>query len=673
MSIGRLFSLCMMIATLVVVLVAGQSLVRETADYRARSRAIDAGYALEAMLKVMSSGSIERGPTFTLLASDSEADKPANEFYRRLMAERRVVTAQAMAALRLKVAALDDPDGIPKDQLVGAIMERIDTLDRERRATRELIDFGLAQPRDKRDPSLANKYADDDLQLLRFFVPLLNALQARVATGSPNAASILQIARYAADLRELGGLQPSLITAAIAEGRPFTINEIHAVDRTQGEINRLQIQVEAAIAYVGNPPALVEAWKEAIAGYFGRGRTFIDPFIKQGQLDGHYPMLLSQFIPAVATELLGLLKLRDAASHGAIEAAMRSRDDAWDRVVSSSSELLLVVAAVSGLTFWFRRLVVVPLLSLATKIEGLAAGDRDIIIDMTERRDEVGGLARATRVFHAALIEREELASKLQLEMAERGKAEAMRADLQDQLLRAKKMEAIGTMAGGVAHELNNLLQPILMLGELLADNFPEHDQASREDMAMIIDHADRARHIVGSIVTFARKGATQVGTLDVAREMRAVDAMLRSLVPATVRIEKLIAPDACLVMANRTELLQVVTNLVINASHAMNLCGLVTIALEYTALDENAASQLNVAPGDYADLSITDTGSGIEPGLLERIFEPFFTTKPAGQGTGLGLSVVYGIVHAWKGAMRVHSEVGRGTTFSVLVPLLSS
>jgi signal transduction histidine kinase len=257
--------------------------------------------------------------------------------------------------------------------------------------------------------------------------------------------------------------------------------------------------------------------------------------------------------------------------------------------------------------------------------------------------------------------------------MAERGKVEAARADLQDQLLRAKKMEAIGTMAGGVAHELNNLLQPILMLGELLLDNFAEHDLASRDDMALIIDHADRARHIVSSIVTFARKGSAQVDRLDVAREMRTVDAMLRSLVPATVKIEKQIAPEACLVMANRTELMQVVTNLVINASHAMNLCGSVTIALEHTALDESAASKLNVAPGDYADLSITDTGSGIEPGLLERIFEPFFTTKPAGQGTGLGLSVVYGIVRAWKGAMRVRSEVGRGTTFSVLVPLLSS
>ncbi len=662
----------MVVATLVVVLVAGQSLVREAADYRARSRAIDAGYALEAMLKMMSNGSIERGPTFTLLASEFEANNPSNAFYLRLMNERRAATAEALAALRHRVAALDDPPDISASERVETLVGLINLLDQERRATRERIDAGLTRRRNERDPSLANKYADDDLKLLQYFVPLLNALQGRVAIGSPNAASILQIARYAADLRELGGLQPSLITAAISDGRPFTAEEIHAVDRTQGEINRLRGQIEAGIAYVGNSPALVDAWKEALAGYFGRGRTFIDAFIKQGEIDGHYPMPLSDMIPAVAKELLGLLTLRDVASHHAIAAAMQSRDEAWSRVVAASSELLLVVAAVSGLTFWFRRQVVVPLLNLTAKIEGLAAGKRDIAIDMTERRDEVGGLARATRVFHAALIEREELASKLQLEIVERGKAEAARTELQDQLLRAKKMEAIGTMAGGVAHELNNLLQPILMLAEILIDHFPEGDQISREDMALIIDHAERAREIVSSIVTFARKGAADIGALDVAREMRGVDAMLRSLVPATVKIEKQIAPESCLVMANRTELMQVVTNLVINASHAMNQSGSLKIALEHTALDAITAAELHVAPGDYADLSVTDTGRGIEPGLLERIFEPFFTTKPAGQGTGLGLSVVYGIVRAWKGAMRVQSEVGRGTTFSVLVPILA-
>jgi signal transduction histidine kinase len=102
-----------------------------------------------------------------------------------------------------------------------------------------------------------------------------------------------------------------------------------------------------------------------------------------------------------------------------------------------------------------------------------------------------------------------------------------------------------------------------------------------------------------------------------------------------------------------------------------MNHTGSVRIGLEHRHLDASEAAELHVEPGDYADLTVSDTGSGIEPGLLERIFEPFFTTKPAGQGTGLGLSVAYGIVRAWKGAMRVRSEVGRGTTFSVLVPAL--
>jgi signal transduction histidine kinase len=104
-----------------------------------------------------------------------------------------------------------------------------------------------------------------------------------------------------------------------------------------------------------------------------------------------------------------------------------------------------------------------------------------------------------------------------------------------------------------------------------------------------------------------------------------------------------------------------------------MHRSGLVQITLERTTISEGEAAQLQVSPGDYADLSVSDTGSGIEPGLLDRIFEPFFTTKPAGQGTGLGLSVAYGIVRAWKGAMRVRSEVGRGTKISVLVPMLAS
>jgi signal transduction histidine kinase len=583
---------------------------------------------------------------------------------RRPMLDVRVATGEAIAQLRSRIGVLDDSNNTPETGHVSILRGIVDTIDQARLARSTVIDAGLTQPLVERDPLIVKAYAGSDREQLQRFVPLLNALQARVAAGAAEAASVIQIARYAADLRELAGVQASVMTAAMAERRPFKPAELQAADRAQGEINRLRTQVEAGIGYVGNPAGLVEAWRLAREGYFTRGRDAIDQALKSGAVDGQYPLPLPQFIPLVAFELRSLIALRDGAAAAAVETASRGRDLAWSRVIAAAAELLAVVAIVFGLAFLFRRKVVIPLLGLATKIEGLAAGKRDIVIDMTERRDEVGGLARATRVFHAALIERERLAAELQIEMA-------ARAELQDQLVRAKKMEAIGTMAGGVAHELNNLLQPILMLGELLVDQFPEDDQAAREDMALIIDHAERARHIVGSIVTFARKESADVGALDVAKEMRAVDAILRNLVPASVKIEKQISPDACLVMANRTELMQVVTNLVINASHAMNESGSVQIALGHKALDDSEAAQLHVAPGDYADLSVTDSGSGIEPGLLDRIFEPFFTTKPAGQGTGLGLSVAYGIVRAWKGAMCVQSEVGRGTTFSVLVPLL--
>jgi signal transduction histidine kinase len=669
MSIGRLFNLCMAVATLIVVIVAGQALVREALDYRAGARAIDAEKALEASLSVMEKLAVQRGPTARLLSS---AVAVGGDQLGPMLAA-RAATADAIESVRRRVAALDDSGTTPKQGRVEALRQTIDAIDAAQRANNGLIDRNLTRSSSDREPGMMPAYTRGDLELQQRFGPLLNALQARVAAGAAEAASVIQIARYAADLREIAGFQAQVVTPAMVERRPFKPDELVSAQRIQGAINGLRGQVEAGIQYVGSPPALVEAWRLAVEGYFTRGRLAIDQVLKSGVEDGQYPIPLSEFVPLVAFELRSLIALRDGALASAVDVASQSRDAAWRSVLASGAELLAVFIGVFGLTMLFRRSVVVPLLGLTTKIEALAGGRRDITIDMIERRDEVGGLARATRVFHTALVEREQLTIDLRSEMAERSTAEQARAELQDQLLRAKKMEAIGTMAGGVAHELNNLLQPILMLGEVLTENLPEDDQASRDDMALIIDHAERARHIVSSIVTFARKGAADAGALDVAKEMRGADAMLRSLLPASVRIEKLIAPESCLVMANRTELMQVVTNLLINASHAMNQSGSVTIALEHCALDETAAAELHVTPGDYADLSISDTGSGIEPRLLDRIFEPFFTTKPAGQGTGLGLSVVYGIVRAWKGAMRVESELGRGTTFSVLVPILSA
>jgi signal transduction histidine kinase len=360
-------------------------------------------------------------------------------------------------------------------------------------------------------------------------------------------------------------------------------------------------------------------------------------------------MTLPEFVRQFTPELPTLVGLRNAAAAAAISEATRSRDLSWNRVATSSAVLVLVLAAIGGLTVYFTRRVVVPLIEMTAKVGQLADGNRTVDFVVADRKDEVGGLARAMGMFRDALIANEEL---------------------QTQLLQSQKMQAIGTMAGGVAHELNNLLQPILLLAGFLGDRFPAEDIEAREDVSVILDHAERARDIVANIVTFSRKTVKSVGTLDIAAEMRGAGALIRSLLPSSVDLSVKVSDGSCLVAVDRTELMQVLTNLVVNASQAMHHRGSVGVVLEHSEISESRSAALQIAPGGYASLSVTDSGPGIEATILDRIFEPFFTTKPAGQGTGLGLSVAYGIVRAWKGALKVDSKVGHGTTFSILIPL---
>jgi signal transduction histidine kinase len=595
----------------------------------------------------------------------------ADEAGRRRMDTTRIATNEAIAELRRRIALLTDDKDTPEIGRVRTLTGEIEALDAARLASRRAVDRDLARPLSGRDPGLTQAHAAAEMTLQQRFVPLLNGLQARVAVGASDAASVIQIARYAADLRELAGLQASLVTAPIADRRPFTLQELQSAERVQGEIDRLRTQIDAAIEYVGNPPALADAWRIAQAGYFARGQRAIDRVLASGAVDGRYPIPLAEFIPILIVELPSLIALRDAASAAATQEAIRSRDAAWDSVMASGAVLFAMVAAVGVLTAWFRRWVVVPLIGLTVKVELLAGGNRDVEIGLTDRHDEIGGLTRAMRVFHRTLIEVERLAAELRLQMAERAKAEDERQKLYGQLLQSQKMEAIGTMAGGVAHELNNLLQPILILSELLGDRFPEEDEESRQDLAVIVDCTRRARDIVGNIVMFARKTTANVTTLDVAQETRAAGPLFRSLLPTTVSLDEQIPDEPCLAVINRTELVQVLTNLVINASQAMNQCGTVRIVVERAQIAPSEAAALQISPGCYAAVSVIDTGRGIDAALCNRIFEPFFTTKPVGQGTGLGLSVAYGIVRAWHGAIRVDSRVDHGSTFSVLIPML--
>jgi PAS domain S-box-containing protein len=236
------------------------------------------------------------------------------------------------------------------------------------------------------------------------------------------------------------------------------------------------------------------------------------------------------------------------------------------------------------------------------------------------------------------------------------------------------KLAALGRTAGGVAHELNNLLQPIIGLTQLELDQLPnegtDEQMETRESLAMILTSGNQAREVVRKLLTFARKAKPAVALVDFPAALRRSIASFGELLPPGVHLEQIIdAAAAGVATINESELAEIMANLAINAVHAMDGKGTLTIRLDRLELTEAAAS-LGVAAGCWFRISIADNGHAMDAETKAQIFEPFFTTKAIGQGTGLGLSIVYGVLRDWKGVITVDSTVGRGSTFTLYIPV---
>ncbi|MBA3849783.1 MAG: hypothetical protein C0502_07280 [Opitutus sp.] len=249
--------------------------------------------------------------------------------------------------------------------------------------------------------------------------------------------------------------------------------------------------------------------------------------------------------------------------------------------------------------------------------------------------------------------------------------AEEMRRQLEGQLFQAQKMETLGTLAGGIAHDFNNLLTGILGYQDLALDSILEMDPA-RNYLAAAREASLRARELVDQILTFSRQADSEKVPVNLAQVIEDARRFLRATVPATIRIEVDTAAECGRVQADATQIHQVLLNLGSNAAHAMRATGgAIRISLRQVELDEEAASALsNLNAGAYARLDFADTGHGMDEETRKRIFDPFFTTKEVGQGTGLGLSVVHGIVQAHRGAIAVESAPGQGATFTLYLPI---
>ena len=260
------------------------------------------------------------------------------------------------------------------------------------------------------------------------------------------------------------------------------------------------------------------------------------------------------------------------------------------------------------------------------------------------------------------------------VDINQRKKAEKEKEELQSQLLQARKMESIGTLAGGIAHEFNNILGIIIGNAELAISDVSEGHPA-RNYLQEIRNACLRAKEVVKQILRFVRKMPSRKKPVQIRAIVQESLKLVRSTISQAIRIDSEILSESEMILANPTEINQVIINLCTNAVHALaDETGTILVRLESLHLDESAAAQSDgLTSGTYVKLSVTDNGSGIQPQILDRIFEPYFTTKDVDKGLGMGLSVVYGIVKNCDGAIHVNSDVGLGTTVEVLLPVIAT
>ena len=258
------------------------------------------------------------------------------------------------------------------------------------------------------------------------------------------------------------------------------------------------------------------------------------------------------------------------------------------------------------------------------------------------------------------------------IDVTEKKKAAEEKQKLQVQLQQAQKMEAIGTLAGGIAHDFNNILGAILGYAEMVQEDSPAGSR-SRGDIDQVVKASHRAKELVKQILNFSRQAATEQIPLHPALIIKEVVKMLRSSLPSTIDLQQDINPDVGLILADPTQIHQVLVNLCTNAFHAMEETGgILTISLKKTTLSKSdLTSEPQVQPGDFVQLSISDTGSGIAPDIQEKMFDPFFTTKEVGKGTGMGLAIIHGIAKSYKGFVNYNSQPGEGTVFHVYLPVI--
>lgn len=342
-----------------------------------------------------------------------------------------------------------------------------------------------------------------------------------------------------------------------------------------------------------------------------------------------------------------------------------------ERITAAKHSILTAVLCFTlasiAVSIWLSAVIAHPMVRLQEAAKRVAGGDVHTRLQMRSSIREVQDLNHHLESMRQALVGANE---RLESEIREREVSEAKRLDLERKLLHRERIATIGTLAGGVAHEFNNILTPILLYSQLALKDTPAESPRAR-DLGRIVAAAHRARSLITRILTFSRDMDSQgVKVFSLRPTVEEVLALLRAVVPANIEIAFDAQVDDIWLSGDPSLIHQVIINLGTNAYQAMRRTG-GRLGLRLWQVDESPEPQ--AASGPYALLEVIDTGHGIDPEVLPHVFEPFFTTREIGDGTGLGLSVVHGIVTSMGGTITVESTVDRGTTFRVYFPAAES
>jgi len=346
----------------------------------------------------------------------------------------------------------------------------------------------------------------------------------------------------------------------------------------------------------------------------------------------------------------------------------------WEQNTSAYKNGLVIigiylVALIIMLPIIGRR-VVKPIKDLQRASRDIASGALYEHLTVESNMVEFVALAEDLERMKSRLIGMNEQLGK---EIEERRETELERRSLERQLQHSQRLETVGTMAGGIAHELNNILVPIILYADIAIEDLPE-DSPIRADMERVLSAAKRAKSIVSQVLTFSRKMvSSEYSAVDMANVVRDSVELLQASIPPSVTLDVGIARNCPKVLGDSSLMNQLTLNLCTNALQSLkNGTGTVQIRLDTASADPDLSkTHPTLADRDLVRLTVRDNGSGMDRATQERIFEPFFTTRGVGEGTGLGLSVAHGIVSDLNGAIRVESALESGSTFSVYFPAL--